>query len=129
MQSFEKKGEIKKSSHQLEGTVPTYDMLSVYFFLREIDYANLKPGEKINCTIFSGSKEENLEVRCEGKEMIELRDKTKHEAWHILFKFTQKGGKKSSDDINCWISTDSSHVPLLIIGNLPIGQVRVHYVN
>ena len=111
----------------MEGTTPVYDMLSVYFFLRDIDYANLKPGETVKATIFSGSKEEFLTVRCEGKEMVQLRDKSEHEAWHILFKFTQKGGTKSSDDINCWISTKEPHIPLLIIGNLPIGQVRVNY--
>lgn len=124
----DKNGKVTGSNHDLEGFGPTYDMLSVYFFLRELDYANMKAGDVVNATIFSGSKEENLMVRCEGKETVELRDKSKHEAWHIVFKFTQKGGKKSSDDINCWISTDPSHIPYLIIGSLPIGQVRVHYV-
>lgn len=123
----DKNGNISEGSHQLEGTFPAYDMLSVYFFLRDIDYANLKAGENIHAVIFSGSKEENLDVRCVGKEKITLRDKTEHEAWHILFKFTQKGGTKSSDDIDCWISTAAPHIPLLIIGNLPIGQVRVNY--
>ena len=122
-----KKGEVIRSTHDLEGTLPTYDMLSVYFFLRDIDYASLKPGETVNATIFSGSKEENLTVRCEGLERIQLRDKSEHEAWHIVFKFTQHGGEKSSDDINCWISTAPPNIPLLIVGNLPIGQVRVHY--
>lgn len=123
----DKNGNINHSTHTLESTGPTYDMLSVYFFLREIDYSTLKPGESIDATIFSGSKTEHLEVKCTGKETIQLRDKSEHEAWHITFKFTQEGGKKSSDDINCWISTDSSHTPLLIIGNLPIGQIRVNY--
>ena len=122
-----KKGEIEHGSHELQSDIQAYDMLSVYFFLKDINYAALKPGETVKATIFSGSKEELLTVKCEGKEEIELRDKTKHEAWHITFKFTQKGGTKSSDDINCWISTKEPHVPLLIIGNLPIGQVRVHY--
>lgn len=122
-----KKGEVEHTSHNLEGTFPAYDMLSVYFFLRDIDYASLKPGESVKATIFSGSKEEFLDVQCQGKEMVELRDKSTHEAWHITFKFTQKGGTKSSDDINCWISTKAPHIPLLIIGNLPIGQVRVNY--
>lgn len=122
-----KKGEITRQSATLEGPFPAYDMLSVYFFLRDIDYASLKPGETVNATIFSGSKEEKLEVRCEGKEMVQLRDKSEHEAWHILFKFTQQGGVKSSDDINCWVSTTEPYIPLLIIGNLPIGQVRVNY--
>lgn len=124
----DKKGNINHTSHDLEGGSPAYDMLSVYFFLRTLDYANMKAGETQTATIFSGSKVENLTVRCEGKETVQLRDKSEQEAWHIVFKFTQKGGKKSSDDISCWISTDSSHIPLLIVGNLPIGQIRVHYV-
>ncbi|MCH5229579.1 MAG: DUF3108 domain-containing protein [Muribaculaceae bacterium] len=123
----EKNGKISQESSILEGDLPVYDMLSVYFFLRNIDYNVLKPDENIHATIFSGSKTENLDVRCMGKETIQLRDKSEHEAWHIVFKFTQGAGKKSSDDINCWVSTDSPHIPLLIVGNLPIGQVRVHY--
>lgn len=122
-----KNGEIIHTTNILEGDFPAYDMLSVYFFLRDIDYASLKPGETVKATIFSGSKEEDLEVRCQGKEKIQLRDKSEHEAWHIVFKFTQAGGKKSSDDINCWISTQKPNIPLLIVGNLPIGQVRVNY--
>lgn len=124
----DKNGNINESEAVLEAAGAVYDMLSVYFFVRDIDYSTLKAGDTVNATIFSGTKQEHLAVRCEGKETIELRDKSKHEAWHIVFKFTQGAGKKSSDDINCWISTDPSHIPLLIVGNLPIGQVRVHHV-
>ena len=123
-----KTGEIKTGKKELEGSYPVYDMLSIYFFLRDIDYSALKPGETVNVNIFSGDKVEQLQVRCEGIENIKLRDKSEQEAWHILFKFTQEGGKKSSDDINCWISTAPDHIPLLIVGNLPIGTVRVNYV-
>lgn len=123
----EKNGEISHSVNEMEASGPVYDMLSVYFFLRELDYPNMKAGDIVKATIFSGSKPENLEVKSLGKEMVELRDKKSQEAWHIQFKFTQKGGKKSSDDINCWISTDSAHIPLLIVGSLPIGQIRVNY--
>lgn len=123
-----KDGRIKTGTIDLEGGAPAYDMLSVYFFLRDIDFASLKPGETINANIFSGDKVEQLKVRCEGIEKVKLRDKSEREAWHVLFNFTQEGGKKSSDDINCWISTDSSKIPLLIIGTLPVGQIRVNYV-
>ena len=122
-----KNGNIWEKVQELEGSLPVYDMLSVYFFVRDIDYAKLKPGETVNATIFSGDKVENLKIRCEGKEIIKLRDKSEHEAWHIIFNFTSGGGKKSSDDINCWVATAAPHIPLLIIGNLPIGQVRVNY--
>lgn len=55
-----------------------------------------------------------------------MRDKTEREAYHIKFNFTQDGGKKSSDDIDAWISTDSRHIPLYLVGKLPIGEIRVY---
>lgn len=122
----DKNGEVSESKKDLQGTSPVYDMLSIYFFIRDINFANMKKGDTVNATIFSGDKVEQLKVRCEGKETIKLKDKSEREAWHVLFNFTSGGGKKSSDDINCWISTDPSHVPLLIVGNLPIGQIRVN---
>ena len=122
-----KDGSVKMSEQNLEGNAPVYDMLSVFFYLRNIDYGKLKTGETLNTTLFSGSLVEKLTVKCLGKEKIKLKDKSEREAWHIIFKFTSGGGKKSSDDIDCWISADSSHIPLYVVGSLPLGQVRCYY--
>lgn len=123
-----KDGVINKSEKDLEGLSPTFDLLSVFFFLRKIDYENLKKGETITSTLFSGDQVEKLTVSCLGKEQVKLKDKSEHEAWHIVFKFTSKGGTKSSDDIDCWISTTPQHIPLLVIASLPIGHVRINYM-
>lgn len=124
----EKDGKVTRSTSTMEATGAVYDMLSVYFYLRELDYASMKKGDKVRATIFSGFKKEQLEIKFDGLENIKLQDKSEHEAYHITFKFTQEGGKKSSDDINCWVSTKPSRIPLLIVGNLPVGQIRVNYV-
>ncbi len=123
-----KKGKVKEKEKQFEATGPTYDMLSVFYFLRTINYDELTSGKTIDATLFSGSKVENLTIRCVGKEMLKLRNKTEREAYHIKFKFTTEGKKKSSEDLDAWISTDSSHIPLQIVGSLPIGQVRCYYI-
>ena len=103
-------------------------MLSVFYFLRVIDYDKLTSGNVVKATMFSGSKVESLTIRCVGRETIKLRDKSKREAYHIKFKFTTEGKKKSSDDIDAWISTDSRHIPLQVVGSLPVGQVRCYYI-
>ena len=123
-----KKGEVSSSSKTLTATGPVYDMLSVFYYLREIDYAGFAKGKVLKATIFSGSKAETITIRLVGKEKIKLRNKTEREAYHIKFNFTTGGKKKSSDDIDTWISTDSSHIPLYLTGSLPVGQVRVYYV-
>lgn len=124
----DKKGNISESEKTLEANGPVYDMLSVFYYLRLINYDDLTKGKVVKATVFSGSKSETITIRCLGKEKIKLRDKSEQEAYHIQFNFTTGGKKKSSDDIDSWISTDSRHIPLYLVGQLPVGQVRAYYL-
>lgn len=113
---------------ELQASGPVYDMLSVFYYLRHIDYALLSRNKVYTATVFSGSKSEKITIRSLGVEKIKLKDKSAHEAYHIRFNFTQEGGRKSSDDIDTWISTDSRHIPLYLVGKLPVGEVRAYYM-
>lgn len=124
----DKKGGRRESEISLSATGPTFDMLSVFYFLRSIDYQALSRGKSVTANIFSGKQTEKLTIRCDGKERLKLRDGTNVQAWHIRFRFTSGGGKKSSDDIDAWISVDQRHIPLQLIGSLPVGQVRAYLV-
>lgn len=124
-----KKKERSQSDLSLSANGKTFDMLSVFYYLRALDYRKLNDGTSVKVNIFSGKQTETLTIRCLGKQRITLHDSknTNKEAWHIKFRFTSGGGKKSSDDIDAWISTDSRHIPLQLSGKLPIGQVRAYY--
>ncbi len=124
----DKKGGISESEKTLKASGPVYDMLSVFYYLRLIDYADLQKEKVIRATVFSGSKAETITIKCLGKEKIKLRDKTHREAFHIQFNFTTGGKKKSSEDIDTWISVDNRHIPLYLVGSLPVGQVRVYFM-
>ncbi len=123
-----KDGKMTQSEKTLTASGDVYDMLSVFYFLRTIDYSKLTSGHVVKASVFSGSKVESLTIRSMGKEMIKLRNKEKREAYHIKFKFTTEGKKKSSEDIDAWISTDSNHIPLQLVGHLPVGQVKCYYI-
>ncbi len=120
---------MRVKTKQLQATGEVFDMLSVFYYLRTIDYSKLLKNEEIKSTVFSGTKAELLTVKCVGKEVVKLRNKTTKEAYHIKFKFTQEGKKKSSEDIDAWISIDFAHIPLLVVGSLPLGQVKCYYID
>lgn len=122
----DKKGKISSSQKTLTATGKVYDMLTIFYYLRLIDYAALPKGAAVKASIFSGSRTEIITVKNLGKTTIKMRNGSKREAYHIQFKFTTGGGKKSSPDMNTWISTDSRHIPLMLTGSLPIGQVRCY---
>lgn len=123
-----KKGKVTDSRKSFTANGEAFDFISIFYYLRSLDYNSLHSGTMIRKTIFSGSKSETITIKFLGKQTITLRNKKKALTWHISFRFTSEGGKKSSDDINVWMSTDSSHIPLLLEGSLPVGKVRCVYI-
>ena len=123
-----KDGKTKHSSNSLTATGPTYDMLSVFYYLRTLDFSRLLSGKQVKATVFSGSRAETITIRSTGVETLTLRNKTKRKAYHLKFRFTTHGGKKSSDDMDAWISVDAPHIPLQLEGSLPIGKVKCFYL-
>lgn len=123
-----KEGQPVQTEKSLTASGPVYDMLSVFYYLRKLDYSQLNKNKIYTATVFSGEKKEKVNIKSLGIEKIKLKDKSVKDAYHIKFNFTREGGKKSSDDIDTWISTDDSHIPLYLVGKLPIGEVRAYYV-
>lgn len=104
-----------------------YDMLSVFYMLRNLNYDELARNKNYTTVIFSGKEKEYLTINYKGVESIKMRDGSKRQAHCITFRFTQKGGKKSSDNICVWMATDDSRIPLLLVGKLPVGEVKCYY--
>ncbi|MDO4511477.1 MAG: DUF3108 domain-containing protein [Bacteroidales bacterium] len=104
-----------------------YDMVSVFYMLRNLDFSTLQKNKSYKTVVFSGKTKETLTIKYIGTEMVALRDNSKHAAYHITFTFTQDGNKKSSDDIDAYLSTGPSRIPLLLVGQLPVGEVKCYY--
>lgn len=113
----------------LSAKAQAYDMLSVFYMLRNLDYNELSRNKNYTTVVFSGKEKEYLTINYKGVETIKMRDGSKLKAHRIAFKFTQEGGKKSSDNITAWMSTDESRIPLMLVGKLPVGEVKCYYKN
>lgn len=124
----EKKKTKKSSNLELSSTGPTFDMLSVFYYLRTLDPATLQSGKKIVSTMFSGSHAEKVTIWKVKEDKVKMRDGSVRDAWHLRFNFTTKGGKKSSSDIDAWISMDNKRIPLQLRGSLPIGKVNAYLI-
>lgn len=111
----------------LSAKCQAYDMVSVFYMLRNLDYNQMTTEKPVSTVIFSGKQKEYLTITYKGVENIKMRDGTKRQAYHIKFRFTQEGGKKSSDNLDAWMSTDTNRIPLLLVGKLPVGEVKCYY--
>ena len=119
-----KKEELKvdqKLELTAEGT--TVDMLSSYYYMRTLPFEDWKPGHSETVTIFSGKQKENLTFKYQGIAFVEV-DGKRYQCYHVTFVFTRNNGKKSSDDMDAWITTDSRRLPVQLEGKLPVGKVK-----
>lgn len=105
---------------------PTFDMLSSYYYMRALPFATMKKNQGVKVTILSGKRMETLTIRYVGQQKVKVNGK-EYPSYHVKFTFTSGDGKKSSDDMDAWISTSSQRIPLLLEGKLPVGKVRCEY--
>lgn len=123
-----RKGEEKHGQKLMTATGITLDMLSALYYVRYIEYDNMKPGDHLLFNIFSGSKQERLRITYLGKTQVSAPafNEKPLEAYHISFTFTYNDNdkKKSSDPIEAWIATDTTRIPYQLTGKLPIGGIK-----
>lgn len=119
-----KKGKVKRDEQKvLEGEGVTLDMFSAYYYMRSLPFDQWQPGHSLSLNVFSGRKKELLTIKYHGTEQIELDGKL-YDCYSITFLFTSDGKKKSSDDMEAWITTDAARLPVKLEGKLPIGSIR-----
>lgn len=122
-----KKGELfVDEKRTMESTGTAVDMLSSFYFMRTLPFEKWAAGHVEVLDIFSGKQKEKLSIVYQGIEDVEL-DGMMRPCYHITFRFTSSGGKKSSDDMDAWISADTTRIPLKLEGKLPVGKVNCLY--
>lgn len=106
------------------GSGLTIDLLSVFYYMRQIDYSQYSDGQAFHIDITNGTEVEALDINYTGKEDLgELGD-----AYHISLTFTaQQTGK--SDSLEVWISTGNDRTPLIINGSLSVGHIECHFLD
>lgn len=123
------KGKLERDETRvLEAEGTTVDMLSAFYYMRSLPYAQWAKGRKHVVNIFSGKQKEILTIIYRGTEKVTYDGKT-YNCYHISFTFTSNGKKKTSDDMDAWIDTATPHIPIKLEGKLPIGKVRCFHIN
>lgn len=100
-----------------------YDMLSVFYSVRSLDYSKMAKGKKMHFVCYDGIKRQTIIVEYCGTEKCELRDGKKHDAYLIHLTFDTKG--QEATPLKVWLSKTSDHHPIkAVIALKRIGSVQ-----
>jgi len=105
-----------------------YDIVSIFQFLRSLDYSQMKSPVE-NISTFFGNANIKITVRCEGQSIVERSETLKYNTYKIALDFKDKAFNESKNAIEIWMSNDENKIPIKIRAKLKIGAAEVYLVS
>ena len=100
-----------------------YDMFSILYHVRSLDYENMKLDKVMRFPIFDGTNQKVVKMTFKGQSETKLRGGGKVSGYQVDLAFDVEG--EDGVPMNVWLSTDKSHVPLNIVIHLKrIGSIQ-----
>lgn len=102
-----------------------YDMLSVFYFIRQYDLAAMKPGDKINTVVFSGRHAHKVQIQYVRDDRYKTPNNKNYDCYLLKVYFFDENGKvNKNDNIDVWISKTPDKRPVHMAGKLKVGYLR-----
>lgn len=99
------------------------DMLSSFYYLRNIETKNLKKGDEIELDMFMDSQVYPFKLRFLGRERL----KTKFGKINsLIFRPLVQSGRifKAQESVTIWITDDANKIPIKLKASLSVGSLR-----
>lgn len=103
----------------------THDLLSVMYFLRNINIMQYKPGEMVPTKILFDETIYPIKVRYEGKyDNFEIKDLGTFNTIKVIPDLVTGNVFKDGNRMHIWVSNDRNKIPLLIESPLAVGSAK-----
>jgi hypothetical protein len=109
---------------QYDAPQSVQDMLSSFYFARNIDFTNAKEGDVFTIPSFVDKQNWTLKIKYVGKETIHT-DVGKFRC--LKFRPIIQTGRifKKEEDLNVWITDDKNHIPIRAQAKILVGSVKM----
>ena len=114
-------GEYDASNNSMEAIAVTTDMIAMFYYAKEIDFSNLKPGWEVTLPI-KGGYEKQVKMTYTGPGNYNTNGKN-YPTYDLTFQYSYKG-EMSGYNVKCKIGVDELF-PLFFSASLPVGQVEM----
>ncbi len=106
----------------------SYDLLSMVYRARNIDFKKYNPGDKIPINMILDGKTYDLYIRYKGKETIRNREGRRFKCVKFSPLLVEGTIFTSGEDMTVWVTDDKNRIPIIVEAKILIGSVKAMFV-
>jgi hypothetical protein len=104
----------------------TYDLISLIYYARSLDFQHFSINEKIPLKTIIDNEIFNIYIRYVGKEVIHDKKKKLYSCYKFKAMMVEGTIFKSGEDLTVWVTDDSNRIPVLVEAKILIGSVKAY---
>lgn len=104
-----------------------YDLVSVVFYARTLDYSKMKKGDEVRVDFLSGKKKGYMLIEYQGLETIEANDKKKYSCMKLVLSVVSPNKDTFEDkeeSMKVFLTNDNNRMPVRLDSKLKFGSTR-----
>lgn len=101
-----------------------YDMMSVVYYARTLNYSGMKKGETARVDFISGKKKVNMVIEYEGIETVEANDNKNYSCIRLTLSIMDDAFSDKKEAMKVYITNDNNRMPVRLDSKLNIGSTR-----
>lgn len=122
--AFYKKKDNPLVKDTIQVTGCTYDVLSIIYCARNIDFKSAGPGDTIPITIILDNKVSHLYIRYLGKEMLQTEKMGKFRCITFSPLLVEGTIFKEGESMKVWVTDDRNKVPIYVETPIIVGSIQ-----
>ncbi len=108
--------------------IQPYDMLSVFYYLRYMNFTDMKMNQITDIPIITKDRLTMMRVKYMGQTIAKLHNGREYPAYKIYISFlNDKNLDEQDHPIEVWMSNDNRKIPIRMVGKLPVGSLQAEW--
>jgi hypothetical protein len=122
----------RKDGSEKEQTVDitenTYDVVSMLYYVRNLDFDKFTLNKIIPVTILIDNKLETIQIKYLGTETIKVDKIGNTTCYKLGISLKNENIMKNKATNNIWLTADKNRVPVFIKADIPVGSIQIRLV-
>lgn len=114
-----------KFDETIENDACTYDLMSVLFYARTLDYAKMNDITTTKVRFITGKSNVHMRIIYNGKEVVKANDGNKYNCLKLTLYVADEAFDNGKEAMKVYITDDDNRMPVKLETKLKVGSTRV----